>query len=558
MSEKLSIIDFLFQTGMIENDTFKRLQVESNTEKYLLDNGVISETALNAVKKNYENLNKIEINNISIEYDIVKKLSERLARKTCAVVFSTENGLLHVAMKNPLNMDHVAELTDFLQVPIKSYLANYKNLDRIINLTYRSDKKISKLSKIATHNFESNKINKSSNTSGLDITRSPAFELLHTLFQDAKRVDCSDIHIEYDNELLRIRLRIDGIMEEQILEGARDLGPPLIRIIKLNSGMDISITSFPQDGRIDMQLDSGDVISGRVSTIPNLGGGSCVIRLFQDSDKIPEISKVIPDEELKKELDSFLIKIQGMMLITGPTGSGKTTTLYSILNSINSFEKKIITIEDPVELRLPRINQVEISASSSFDFADALKSCLRQDPDIVLVGEIRDENTANIALRAAITGHLVLSTLHTNSTQATITRLLNLNIAPTLLADGINMVLSQRLMRRICNSCKELVDINDVNIMHNVQKLIPNLQDYNLYKGMGCNLCNNTGYRGRIPIIEYLTINQQLSDFLEKSDTSSFKECSDEILKGRLLIDLAKEQLLKGATTLEEFYRFLI
>ena len=443
---------------------------------------------------------------------------------------------------------------DFLGQPVEFQFANINIINSIVNVIYSPFEKITKMSKrIIKENLSDDK----DVLSEINVVQSDPLKILNFILIYAKRVGASDIHFEYDDTILRIRIRVNGILQEKIIDDSVEFSETLFRIIKLQSQMDISITHIPQDGRINTTFEDGTKISARVSVAPNVNGASCVIRLFADIKDIPDTKQIFSNNEVHGLVSSFTQKSQGMLLITGPTGSGKTTSLYSIINEINDFTRKTITIEDPVEIIMPRINQIEVVADTRLDFAEALKACLRQDPDIVLLGEIRDENTANIALRAAITGHLVFSTLHTNSTIATITRLFNLNLPGYLISDGLSLVVAQRLLKKICNNCKKEESISLEKLNEYEKKYNIKLSDTKFFKGMGCNLCGNTGVKGRKGIFEILPLNDKMKILIAGNNLPEFKEVATQFLSGAFIIDGVLASVKDGVCAFSEFERFI-
>ena len=550
----ISLLKFLDQTGALDHDDLKELVDDETLCQQLIDNDYFNEQSVKLLIKNFEKQEKINLDELNLDPEVLIILPERIARKYSCVLFSIKDMVASIGIANPGDPEVLSDISDSIEMPVKAYMADKNGIQRIINLTYRAKSKIDKLKKLSLefYDFNVEKINLLEKALKED---NPAVNLFNTVMSDAKSVDASDIHFEYDDKVFRIRIRVDGVMEEHILDKARELAQPLFRLIKLKSDIDISVDNVPQDGRLDMMI--GKVpLAARVSVVPNLGGASCVIRLFADASKIPKLNLIMKNKKSYDTVIEFVGKTQGMALVTGPTGSGKTTTLYSILTYVNKSYRKIITIEDPVELDLPRINQIEVKAGGSFTFADALKACLRQDPDIVLVGEIRDENTANIALRAAITGHLVLSTLHTNSTIASISRLRNLGVSPQLMADAIEVVISQRLIKTICGNCKYEIDIKKEITDHDFLDYYKKNPDIKLYSGRGCNMCNQSGYRGRLGIYEVLSLDDELKQLMEIDDFINFKEKASEQLKGRFLADIIFSHVLSGESTIDEYFKY--
>ncbi|MBM2830842.1 MAG: biosis protein MshE [Gammaproteobacteria bacterium] len=389
--------------------------------------------------------------------------------------------------------------------------------------------------------------------SSADVTDAPVVKLLYSLFEDALQIHASDIHIEPDEDVLRIRQRVDGVLQEHTMTETR-IAPSLVLKLKLMAGLDISEKRMPQDGRFSVNVKEHN-IDVRISTMPVQYGESVVMRLLDQTGGTLDLNSLGMPDTILKRFERLIRRPHGMILVTGPTGSGKTTTLYAALKTLNSPEKKIITIEDPVEYRLSRINQIQVKIDIGLSFARVLRSALRQDPDIILIGEIRDEETAEIGLRAAMTGHMVLSTLHTNDSVSTVNRLMDMGIKGYLLSSALHAILAQRLVRRICQSCAQAADLNlqqqawlkihgNESVFNTTFKL-----------GMGCGHCNYTGYQGRIGVYELLEFDQALSDALSQGDTASFGNMARSMAGFRPLNMVALQYAIEGLTSMDEVMR---
>ncbi len=343
------------------------------------------------------------------------------------------------------------------------------------------------------------------------------------MFHDAVRIAASDIHIEPEEEVLRIRLRVDGMLQEQIIDGHR-VGQALVTRLKLMCGLDIAEKRKPQDGRFSIKV-ADKSLDVRVSTMPIHGGEAIVMRLLDQSAGHMSFDELGMPEDLAERLKYLIERTAGMVLVTGPTGSGKTTTLYAALNHVNSPATKIITAEDPVEYRLERVNQVQVNPRIGLDFAAVLRTALRQDPDIVLVGEMRDRETVEMGMRAAMTGHLVFSTLHTINAIAAVHRMLDMGAEGFLIASAVNGILAQRLLRRICGNCSAPAELSpQQRVWLKAHSAVPGIgADTRFHSGSGCTYCNMTGYRGRIGIYELLEIDAGLADAIRRRDLSQFE-----------------------------------
>ncbi|KTF07260.1 type IV-A pilus assembly ATPase PilB [marine sediment metagenome] len=390
--------------------------------------------------------------------------------------------------------------------------------------------------------------------SALDDTTSDAtvVKLLHSIFEDAVQVRASDIHIEPDEKILRIRQRVDGVLQENTLNQVK-IASALVLRLKLMSGLDISEKRIPQDGRFNIKV-KGHTLDVRVSTMPVANGEAVVMRLLDQSAGLLTLDQTGMPDAMAEKFRAAINRPHGMILVTGPTGSGKTTTLYGALSELNKPDLKIITAEDPIEYRLPRINQVQVNAKIGLDFAAILRTTLRQDPDIIMVGEMRDQETVEIGLRGALTGHLVLSTLHTNDSVTSAIRLIDMGAAPYLVATSLRGVLAQRLVRRVCENCKEEKPATAQEQAW-VGFLKPELAAATFYKGRGCNSCNHTGYKGRIGVFEFLEMNEDMMEALREDDTQGFVDATKANKDFVPLSHMALDYAAQGKTSLDEVFK---
>ena len=374
--------------------------------------------------------------------------------------------------------------------------------------------------------------------------------LLQTLFEDAVQMKASDIHIELDEGVVRIRQRIDGVLNEQVMNEHR-VASALVMRLKIMSGLDISEKRLPQDGRFNIRVRNRS-IDVRVSTMPVQHGESVVMRLLDQSGGLFNLDHTGMPADMLARFRRLLQRPFGMVLVTGPTGSGKTTTLYAGLAELNSPEKKIITVEDPVEYRLPRVNQVQVNPKIELTFGRVLRAALRQDPDIVLVGEMRDQETAEIGLRAALTGHLVLSTLHTNDAQTSAMRLVDMGAEPFLVATALNAVLAQRLVRRVCENCMQEQQADPQQLAWLERLHGGSLAGKVFRHGAGCHQCHNTGYNGRVGVYELLEMDEPMIAALRRNDPQAFAEAARANPHYRPLAACALDYALAGVTSIDE------
>jgi MSHA biogenesis protein MshE len=379
----------------------------------------------------------------------------------------------------------------------------------------------------------------------------PVIRLIQSMFQDAVQVRASDLHIEPGENVLRVRQRVDGVLQEQKFDGRRVAGA-LVTRLKLMSGLDIAEKRLPQDGRFSLKV-KDKILDVRISTMPTQHGESVVMRLLDQSGSLMSLDKLGMSPQMLSRFVDLISRSAGMVLVTGPTGSGKTTTLYSALNHLNQPDTKIITVEDPVEYRLDRVNQVQVNPKISLDFARVLRTTLRQDPDVILVGEMRDQETVDIGLRAAITGHLVFSTLHTMNAAATVHRLLDMGGAGYMIAAAVHGIVAQRLVRRVCDNCSQPTEPSPQQRAWLGALVDPaRVAKMNFQMGTGCTYCNLTGYRGRAAIYELLEIDRPLADAIRRGDSMEFADLVRQREGFRSLADAALDLVADGITSVAE------
>jgi len=378
----------------------------------------------------------------------------------------------------------------------------------------------------------------------------PIVKLVNGILANAIKVGASDVHVEPFESLFRVRFRVDGVLKT-MMSLPLQIKNAVTSRLKIMAKLDIAERRLPQDGRIRLKFGKTKQIDFRVSTIPCLAGEKVVLRILDKGALTLDLTKLGFDEAGLNELRDAIASPYGMVLVTGPTGSGKTTTLYSALSTINTQEVNIMTAEDPIEYNLLGINQVQMKEEIGLNFASALRSFLRQDPDVIMVGEIRDYETAEIAVKAALTGHLVLSTLHTNDAPSTVNRLLNMGIEPFLVASSVVMILAQRLTRKICSRCKEVEHISEEALLH-AGFLEEELKDLTLYKGKGCEVCNQTGYKGRVALYEIMPIREEIRELILQG-ASSDELKRESVNRGMKTLRMSGLQKIReGVTTLEE------
>jgi MSHA biogenesis protein MshE len=461
----------------------------------------------------------LDLSQLDLDPEVVGSLPETHARRFRAVVYEATDTDCAVAMADPGDIFGTDELVRILKRNVRPALARERDILDAIECCYGNREEIKELAQeLREELFEGEDVLAELANSG-DELDAPVARLLNSLFEDAVRAQASDIHIEPDESVLRIRQRVDGVLQEQVMSETR-IAPALVLRLKLMAGLDISEKRLPQDGRFEIKV-SGRAVDVRLSTMPIACGESVVMRLLDQSSKLLELGQLGLPRTLLDRLRRLGTAPHGLILVTGPTGSGKTTTLYGLLRELNRAERKIITVEDPVEYRLPRINQVQVNAKIDLTFARVLRSALRQDPDVLMVGEMRDNETAEIGLRAAMTGHLVLSTLHTNDAISSGFRLIDMGVEGYLAAAALRAVISQRLVRKICEHCRQPAECSAQELAW-LRQMAPKIDPGDFESGRGCTQCFGTGYRGRLGVYEILEADEPMADALRRNDASAY------------------------------------
>ncbi len=518
--------------------------------RVLIENGFVKEDTLLELLSRQLDIPFIDLTSFELDPELVQKLPETYARRYRAIVIKTVSDGLLVGMGDPTDIFAYDELVRILKQPLQLAVVKESDLLHFIDQIYQHGAQLKSLASevgqdISDSAFDLGQLGVESSQS-----EAPVVRLLQTLFEDAVRTNVSDIHIEPDEDSLRIRRRIDGVLYEQVMDEKRIAGA-LVSRLKLMSGADISERRLPQDGRFSLRVQDKS-IDVRLATMPTQNGEAVVMRLLNHEDSRMTLAQIGMPTDMLERFRRAVHRPHGLVLVTGPTGSGKTTTLYAALAELNKPQKKIITVEDPIEIRMSRINQVQVNPKIDLDFARVLRTTLRFDPDIILVGEIRDAETGEIALRASMTGHLVLSTLHTNSAASTALRLIDMGLEPYLVASTVQAIVAQRLVRRICEKCRSPAepDASQLAWLRGVLGELGSTPEY--FSGSGCNQCNHTGYRGRIGVYELLEMDDKLIDCLRRNDQSGFEKAAREQAEYRPLVEHALELARAGVTTLDE------
>jgi type IV pilus assembly protein PilB len=526
------------QAGMKLHDAIVKLG-------YLTNDQVMTAVA------EFHGMQFIDLTEVTIPASVVELMPESVARENMVLPLSQENGALKIIMSDPSDFDTVTKLQFILNKDIHPVLAPREQIVEAINRHYGQTETESVDSMLA--DFTDTAIDftetEAASHAAMDDTDAPVVKLVNLIIQEAVSLRASDVHIEPFADRIRIRYRIDGMLVERD-SPPRRLLPPMLSRIKIMGNIDIAEKRRPQDGRIKMNL-HGKHYDLRVSMLPTNNGQSCVMRILDRGTIQVSIKDLGFGDEDFKRFQNIIKRPNGILLVTGPTGSGKTTTLYAALNELNRPDRKIITAEDPVEYYLPGVNQVEVKHQIGLDFARIIRAMLRQAPNIILVGEIRDYETAEIAIQASLTGHLVFSTLHTNDAPSAITRLTDIGVQPFLVASSVIAIMAQRLVRLVCPKCKEPDEPSSIEIK--ASGLTPEqLKGATFMRGRGCSHCNHTGYRGRKGIFELLRMTSSMREMTFKREPTQTIRRQSRLLGMRTLLEDGLEKSLRGHTTLEE------
>jgi type IV pilus assembly protein PilB len=561
--------ELLTKAGLITQDQLKealKVQKESGGKlgETLIKLSFVAEEDITECLSQQFGVPSINLQHFEIDASVIKLIPADVARKYNILPVNKTGATITIAMADPTNvfaMDDIKFMTGYNVEPV---VASELGIKAAIDNYYGSTSSL-ELKKVMEdlQQSESADLEVLEEDEELDVEalaegaeEAPVVKLVNLILSDAIKRGASDIHVEPYEKEYRVRFRIDGILYE-IMNPPLKLKDAITSRMKILAKLDISEKRLPQDGRIKLKMklnEKNKELDFRVSVLPTLFGEKIVLRLLDKDNLRLDMTKLGFEPESLAKFEEAIFKPWGMVLVTGPTGSGKTNTLYSALSKVNSPEVNIMTAEDPVEFNLPGINQVQMKESIGLNFAATLRSFLRQDPNIILVGEIRDFETAEIAIKAALTGHLVLSTLHTNDAPSTINRLMNMGIEPFLVATSVQLIAAQRLARRICQSCKEPVDITPQALL-NLGFRKDEVGTFTVYKGRGCDKCNNTGYKGRVGLVEVMIIDDEIRELILSGGTAiDIKKKAAE----NGMISLRRSGLVKikdGITTIEEVVR---
>ena len=554
--KKLRLGDVLVNSGVITAEQLQKgLELQKGSGRKLgetlVDEGITTEENIAKALSSQLGYEMVDLQDVSIDEEILNLVPPNILKKHKMIPFEYSKmgmNVLRVAMSDPMNMAAMDDINIITNLQVEPVVATPRDVMLALDRYYGQAEVNSALEEYVKE--KTSQIAEQEDIYSDDINNSPIVQLVKTMIEQAVRQRASDIHIEPMEKQVRVRYRIDGALYEKAAYNI-SLLPALVARVKIIGGMDISEKRKPQDGRITQVVDRRE-FDIRVSILPTVYGEKIVMRLTSKNALSREKSQLgLKPHDLQK-FDHILKNPHGILLVTGPTGSGKSTTLYTALSELNKEDVNIITVEDPVEANIDGINQVQVNNKADLTFASALRSILRQDPDIIMIGEIRDQETASIAVQASITGHLVVSTLHTNSAASTITRLVDMGIEPYLIADSTVGVIAQRLVRRLCPDCKRAkkADAEDLEMLMRKPE-----EDLTIYEPCGCAKCDGTGFRGRIGVYEIMEVTPQLKHIISKGGEV-------EAIKAQALKDgmhtlrmSATELVLDGTTSVQEMMR---
>lgn len=553
--DKRRMGDLLLEAGMITQSQLNlAIETQQSTGKklgqVLAEKGWVTEQAILEVLEFQLGIPHVDLTRYRLDPQVTSLINETLAKRHMMIPLRREKNTLQVAMSDPLNIYAIDDLRLITKMEIIPLIATPTDISRTIDRVYGAGRtqKIAEQFKVESSNSKAT-VKKERDLTVEDITDSPIVKFVDTVLEQAISRAASDIHIEPSEDYIRIRIRVDGQMTE-LLRTDISASNAITARIKILAKLDISERRLPQDGRIEMTKGKQE-LDLRVSILPTIHGEKVVIRILYRTGMQLSIEELgfHPEDEVK--VRSLLQMPNGIILVTGPTGSGKSTTLATALREINDPSINIITVEDPVENMIEGINQVAVNAKAGLTFASALRSILRQDPDVIMVGEMRDLETSEIAIRSAITGHLVLSTLHTNDATSSINRLIDMGTQSYMIGSSVRGIIAQRLVRKICPNCRELYKISMEE--HQLTQ-IP--LDATIYLGKGCQTCNQTGYKGRLGVHEVFLTDLHMQEIISKNQLTAEELREEAIKRGmRTLQDNARWSVLKGETTVHEMLR---
>jgi len=533
-------------------------QKKSNLKlgQFLVREGIVSESQIVDLVSNQLRLEKYRPDKYTIDVDLANLLPADIAHKYQAAPLKKNGLLLTIAMLDPLDINGLDAIEVYTNCEVEAIICTEQHLNQLLNSLYGTYAGIGGvLEDMEEMEIDKSAEEKTSLTEDVEVSslqgmaeEAPVVRLVNSILSQGVREAASDIHISPEKDSVQVRFRVDGRLHE-VPAPPKSMFLPIISRLKILANMDIAVSRIPQDGRFTVKMKNKD-INIRASTIPSIYGENMVLRLLDSSNSVYSLERLGMGEKDYQKLDTMIARPYGMILSTGPTGSGKSTSLYSILKKINQPDINIITVEDPVEYRIEKIRQVQLNRKAGMTFASGLRSILRQDPDVIMVGEIRDSETANIAVQAALTGHRVLSTLHTNDSAGAITRFVDMGIEPFLVASVMIVSFAQRLVRTVCPSCKASYQPPEEALKF---WGLDRLENVNFQQGKGCFSCMHTGYKGRTGVYEVLIINEVVQDLiLKRASAHEIIRAVKETGEFSTLKENAAEKVIQGITSLEE------
>jgi type IV pilus assembly protein PilB len=560
------LIEILLKNKLVTQDNLEKakdLQKRKGGSlgKILVERGYVTEKDLLLILSQELSIPPINLAKYNIDKGLIELVPERLARQYNVIPISKLGNRLSIAMADPLDIFAADDIKTLTGCEIDPVLATKKDIAEAINIAYGGTEEVADMSKLAEEaglEEDVQVVDKEAEKIDIDemareSEKAPIVKIVDLIIKEALKRRASDIHIEPQYRDLRIRYRIDGNLQEVFIIPKKNQNAVIARL-KIMSRLDITESRLTQDGRFKIKT-SGREVDFRVSVLPVTFGGKIVLRALDRSNLSIGLDKLGFLEGPLKKFQEAIAKPFGMILITGPTGSGKSTTLYSILSKLNTPERNIITVEDPVEYQVEGITQIQVRPEIGLTFASGLRSLLRQSPDIIMIGEIRDSETADIAVKASLTGELLFSTLHTNDATGAITRLIDMGVEPFLVSSSLIMVAAQRLCRRVCQYCKEEYTVPHA-VLQRVGLKPSDVAKKHFYRGKGCKRCNNTGYLGRMGTLEVLTVTDEIRQMIvDRVPSERIKEFAIQNQGMKLLRDNAMAKFLNGDTTLEEVLR---
>lgn len=548
--KKIPITKLLYKNQMLSETDLTRMEQEPASEDQseieVLEALQIAsaDTILQYLSQIYH-MEILDVEKIDIKKEVIDEIPHEISRKLGILPIKSDDHTILIALSDPTNISAIETLSYYTFKKITFALAKRDMIHRVFSV-HTSQTKSMEAVETLKREFQSKEVDTLFDNVLDDQSDAPTIQLTNSIVSQAITLNASDIHVEPYEEHMNIRYRIDGKLKE-VMQLPSSIYNAVAARLKLISGMDISERRIPQEGRLEVELNDF-LIDIRFSTIPNVYGEKIVMRLLQKKHLNQNISALGFSQVDYEKVMKMVQRPNGIILVTGPTGSGKSTTLYSFLNHMKTPEKSIVTVEDPVEYTIVGFNQTQVNTKQGMTFPIALRAILRQDPDIIMIGEIRDEETASIAVRASITGHLVLSTLHTNDAISTISRLIDMHVEPYLISDSLRGVIAQRLMRRLCPECKKKHKATLAE-----QKLLRVNQAVDIYEPVGCVKCNHTGYSGRFAVFEVLELTQELKRIIQMNvDHNELRDAVVASRQYKSLYDSGIVQVLKGNTSLQE------